>query len=68
MKQYNEMSRSIQLMLEDYCRQDAYGLRPSSLYSNIAGTLLTNSVPVTAALFDVSVSLVWLIKDEMEKS
>lgn len=67
MKSYNEVSPSIQIMLEEYCRQDPHGLRPSTLYSNIAGTLETNSVAVTAVLFDVSVSLVWMIKDAMEK-
>ena len=67
MKSYNEVSPSIQIMLEEYCRQDPHGLRPSTLYSNIAGTLETNSVAVTAVLFDVSVSLVWMIKDDMEK-
>lgn len=67
MKSYNEVSPSIQIMLEEYCRQDPHGLRPSTLYSNIAGTLETNSVAVAAVLFDVSVSLVWMIKDAMEK-
>lgn len=67
MKSYNEVSPSIQVMLEEYCRQDPHGLRPSTLYSNIAGTLETNSVTVTAVLFDVSVSLVWMIKDDMAK-
>jgi hypothetical protein len=68
MKLYSETSPSIQVMLEEYCRQDSYGLRPSTLYNNIAGTLETNSVPVTAVLFDVSVSLVWMIKDQLTKS
>ena len=67
MKSYNEASPSIQVMLEEYCRLDPHGLRPSTLYSNIVGTLETNSVTVTAVLFDVSVSLVWMIKDEVSK-
>ena len=67
MKSYNEASPSIQVMLEEYCRLDPHGLRPSTLYSNIAGTLETNSVAVTAVLFDASISLVWMIKDDMEK-
>ena len=67
MKSYTDMPHSIQVMLEEYCRQDPHGLRPSTLYSNIAGTLETNSVTVTAVLFDVSVSLVWMIKEEVGK-
>jgi len=67
MQLYRDASPSIQIMLEEYCRQDPHGLRPSTLYSNIAGTLETNSVTVTAVLFDVSVSLVWMIKDEVSK-
>ena len=67
MKPYHSMSPSIQVMLEEYCRSDPYGLKPSTLYNNIVGTLETNSVPVTSALFEVSVSLVWMIRDELEK-
>ena len=67
MQLYSDASPSIQIMLEEYCRQDPHGLRPSTLYNNIVGTLETNSVTVTAVLFDVSVSLVWMIKDEVSK-
>lgn len=67
MKSYKSIPYSIQVLLEDYCRCDEHGLRPSTLYNNIAGTLETNSVPVTAVLYDVSVSLVWMIKEEISK-
>ncbi len=65
---YKEAPHSIQVLLEDYCRQDPYGLKPSTLYSNIVGTLETNSVPITAVLFEVSESLVWMIKDHAAKN
>ncbi len=65
---YRELPQSVQVMLEDYCRIEGHGLRPSVLYQNIVETLQTNSVAVTAVLYELSISLVWMIRESSEKN
>lgn len=63
---YNSTTHAIQVMLEAYCRHDNHIVQPHELYNAIVKSLETSSVVVTAVIFDISISLVWMIKDEHE--
>jgi len=66
MKKFNEVSPSIQVMVEGYAINDPYGLQPSTLYKNIAGSLQTSTPEKVAKIFEVSVSLCEMIQKENE--
>lgn len=66
MKEFTELSPSIQLMLEDAVQGDPYGLAPASLYRSIVGSLVGTPQEQVAKIMEVSLSLVQMIQDEQE--
>lgn len=62
MKEFHEMPMSIQTMIEGYAINDPYGLKPSTLYRNIANS--TGPAEQVAKIFEVSLSLVEMIREE----
>jgi hypothetical protein len=64
MKQYENVSPSIQILIENYCQEDEYGLQPKTLYNNIANSLQSGRVDKVAEIFDVSLSLCEMIQEE----
>lgn len=68
MKEYNELTPSIQVMLEDAVSTDPYGLKPQSLYKNIVGTLQSTDDFKTAEIFEVSPTLCTMIREENESN
>ena len=65
MQLYHQMPRGIQVMLENQCREAGYSTSPNNLFEVITNTLKKHSPHVTSELLDISVSLVWMIKDEV---
>lgn len=63
MKSWNELSPSIQVLVEGYAIQDHYGLQPSTLYKNIAESLQTSEPQSVATVFEVSISLCEMIQE-----
>lgn len=66
MKSYSELSNSIQILLEDHCRNNRFENNPSELYSGIVETVKHASPSLTAKTFNISVSLVEMIKSEVD--
>jgi len=66
MKDYKDLTPSIQLMLEDAVSTDPYGLQPQTLYKNIVGSLQSGRIDKVAEIFDVSISLCEMIQRENE--
>jgi len=66
MKDYNDLSPSVQLMLEDAVQSDPYGLSPKTLYKNIVGSLKGTPAFKVAEIMDVSISLIEMIASENE--
>jgi hypothetical protein len=64
MKEFHEVSPSIQVMVEGYAINDPYGLQPSTLYNNIVGSLKSSTPEKVAKIFAVSVSLCEMIEKE----
>ena len=64
MKEYKDVSPAIQVMIENYCQEDEYGLQPSTLYRNIANSLESGRVDKVAEIFEVSISLCEMIQEE----
>lgn len=64
MKNYKDLSPSIQLMIEDAVATDPYGLSPQTLYKNISNSLVSARVDKVAEIFDVSLSLCEMIQQE----
>lgn len=64
MKEFNELPMGIQTMIEGYAINDPYGLKPSTLYKNIAGS--TGPAEQVAKIFEVSLSLVEMIREQNE--
>jgi hypothetical protein len=67
MKPYNQLSQGIQVMLEGYVASDPYGLKPSTLYKNIAGSLHSSSPEQVAKIFEVSETLCEMIQKANDK-
>ena len=52
MKDFKDLSPSVQVLLEGYAQEDPYGLSPVSLYNNIANSY--GSSEDLAKIFNVS--------------
>lgn len=64
MKEFHEVSPSIQVMVEGYSMNDPHGLQPSTLYKNIVGSLKSSTPKKVAEIFAVSISLCEMIEKE----
>lgn len=61
MKPYDQIDDTLKAKLQMICDEDPYGLRPQSLYNNIAYSV---GDPVSLAnLFEVPLSLIEAIKE-----
>ena len=64
MKAYAELPNSIQLMIEDAVSTDNYGLQPTTLYKNVVGSLKSSSPEQVSKIFEISLTLCEMIKNE----
>ena len=64
MKKYEDLSPSIQVLIENYCQKDPYGLSPKTLYQNIVNSLETGRIDKVAEIYGVSLSLCEMIQTE----
>ena len=62
MKDFKDLSPSVQVLLEGYAQEDPYGLSPVTLYNNIVNS--SGPAVELAKIFDVSICLIELIKDQ----
>ena len=63
MNDYKELPPSVQVLLEGYAQEDPYGLSPVTLYNNIVNS--SGPAVELAKIFDVSICLIELIKDQI---
>jgi hypothetical protein len=61
MKPYDELDPRLQTWIQSICDEDQYGLRPQTLYNNIA--LSTGDEKTLASLFEVPLGLIRKIKE-----
>jgi hypothetical protein len=61
MKPYNQIDDTLKAKLQMICDEDLYGLRPQSLYNNIAYSV--GDPESLANLFEVPLSLIKAIKE-----
>jgi hypothetical protein len=64
MKPYNKLRHVTKSLLEEAVRADELSLKPDSLYKNIMKTLEVSNSKVTAKIFGVSESLIYLIQED----
>ena len=65
MKDFKDLSPSVQVMLEGYAQEDPYGLSPATLYNNIVKS--SGPAAELAKIFNVSLSLIesiWSINEQ----
>lgn len=67
MKDFKDLSPSVQVLLEGYAQEDPYGLSPVSLYNNIANSSSSGSSEDLAKIFNVSLSLIESIRSINEQ-
>lgn len=65
MKDFKDLSPSVQVLLEGYAQEDPYGLSPVSLYNNIVNS--SGSSEDLAKIFNVSLSLIESIRSINEQ-
>lgn len=66
MKDYEKLTPSVQLMLEDAVSSNhyGYGISPRTLYSDIVNSLVSERTDKVAEIFGVSISLCEMIQKE----
>lgn len=65
MKDFKDLSPSVQVLLEGYAQEDQYGLSPVTLYNNIVNS--SGSSEDLAKIFNVSLSLIESIRSINEQ-
>ncbi len=65
MKDFKDLSPSVQVLLEGYAQEDPYGLSPVTLYNNIVNS--SGSSEDLAKIFNVSLSLIESIRSINEQ-
>lgn len=65
MKDFKDLSPSVQVLLEGYAQEDPYGLSPATLYNNIVNS--SGSAEDLAKIFNVSLSLIETIRSINEQ-